>query len=159
MNRSEFTTELRYLGQHEYLPGQSSADAESTIIIGESAYRALSGLESNATINATEWYIWVGKGSTLLADIDEDDLISLRFAIEANDSVTGVSDLSSNRELVERNGGLIFGTPGLLSLQFVVAALGSVASAFVFLSSYSLSVSVRWPFFRQLALVRIRSCV
>jgi len=134
IEQSEYTTELNYLGQHEYLPGQSSADAEGTIIIGESAYRTLSGLASNATINATEWYIWVGKGTMLLADINEDDLTSLRFAIEANDSVTGVSDLSSNRELVERNGGLIFGTPGLLSLQFVVAALGSVASAFVFLS-------------------------
>jgi len=29
---------------------------------------------------------------------------------------------------------LIFGTPGLLSLQFIVASLASVASAFVFLS-------------------------
>jgi len=29
---------------------------------------------------------------------------------------------------------LIFGTPGLLSLQFVVASLASIASAFVFLS-------------------------
>ena len=29
---------------------------------------------------------------------------------------------------------MIFGTPGLLSLQFVVASLASVASAFVFLS-------------------------
>jgi ABC-type lipoprotein release transport system permease subunit len=35
---------------------------------------------------------------------------------------------------VERNGGLIFGTPGLLSLQFVVASMASIASAFVFLS-------------------------
>ena len=33
-----------------------------------------------------------------------------------------------------RTGGLIFGTPGLLSLQFVVASLASIASAFVFLS-------------------------
>ena len=33
-----------------------------------------------------------------------------------------------------RNGGLIFGTPGLLSMMFVVAALASVSSAFVFLS-------------------------
>ena len=35
---------------------------------------------------------------------------------------------------VERNGGLIFGTPGLLSLQFVVASIAAVASSFVFLS-------------------------
>ena len=35
---------------------------------------------------------------------------------------------------VERNGGLIFGTQGLLSLQFVVASMASVSLAFVFLS-------------------------
>ena len=34
----------------------------------------------------------------------------------------------------EKKESLIFGTPGLLSLQFVVASLASVASAFVFLS-------------------------
>ena len=28
IEQSEYTTELKYLGQHEYLPGQSSADAE-----------------------------------------------------------------------------------------------------------------------------------
>ncbi len=134
IEQSEYTTELEYLGQHQYLPGLPSADAEGNIIIGESAYRTLSGLDSNSTINATEWYVWVGRDNTVLADINEDDLTSLRFAVEANESVTGVSDLSSSREAVERNGGLIFGTPGLLSLQFVVAALGSVASAFVFLS-------------------------
>ena len=44
------------------------------------------------------------------------------------------SDWSTAHRDNERNGGLIFGTPGLLSLQFVVASLASVASAFVFLS-------------------------
>ena len=39
--------------------------------------------------------------------------------------------LSSAHEGNERNGGLIFGTPGL-SMMFVVAALASVSSAFVF---------------------------
>ena len=34
----------------------------------------------------------------------------------------------------DANGGLIFGTPGLLSMMFVVAALASISSAFVFLS-------------------------
>jgi ABC-type antimicrobial peptide transport system permease subunit len=43
-------------------------------------------------------------------------------------------DWKSEHEKVERNGGLIFGTPGLLSLQFVVASVAAVASAFVFLS-------------------------
>ncbi|MDC0256108.1 FtsX-like permease family protein, partial [Candidatus Poseidoniales archaeon] len=43
-------------------------------------------------------------------------------------------DWSTAHRENERNGGLIFGTPGLLSLQFIVASLASVASAFVFLS-------------------------
>ena len=37
-------------------------------------------------------------------------------------------------EEVETNGGLIFGTQGLLSLQFMVSSVAVVASAFVFLS-------------------------
>ena len=43
-------------------------------------------------------------------------------------------DWTTEHEAVERNGGLIFGTPGLLSLQFVVASIAAVASSFVFLS-------------------------
>ena len=43
-------------------------------------------------------------------------------------------DWSSKHSEVERSGGLIFGTQGLLSLQFVVASIAAVASAFVFLS-------------------------
>ena len=39
-----------------------------------------------------------------------------------------------SHEEVERNGGLIFGTPSLLSLQFVVASIAAIASSFVFLS-------------------------
>ena len=45
-----------------------------------------------------------------------------------------VLDWSTAHEEVERNGGLIYGTPGLLTLQFVVASLAAVASAFVFLT-------------------------
>ena len=43
-------------------------------------------------------------------------------------------DWETAHEDVERNGGLIFGTPGLLSLQFVVASIAAIASSFVFLS-------------------------
>ena len=48
--------------------------------------------------------------------------------------VSVASDWNTAHSDVERNGGLIFGTQGLLSLQFVVASMASVASAFVFLS-------------------------
>ena len=45
-----------------------------------------------------------------------------------------MDDWASSHKEVERNGGLIFGTPGLLSLQFVVASIAAIASSFVFLS-------------------------
>ena len=48
--------------------------------------------------------------------------------------IISAQDGSSAHESNERNGGLVFGTPGLLSMMFVVAALASVSSAFVFLS-------------------------
>jgi ABC-type antimicrobial peptide transport system permease subunit len=48
--------------------------------------------------------------------------------------VGSADDWSSQHRDVERNGGLVFGTPGLLSLQFVVSALAAIASSFVFLS-------------------------
>ena len=63
-----------------------------------------------------------------------EDLESLASKIEANASVASVLDWSTAHKEVERNGGLIFGTPGLLSLQFVVASVAAVASSFVFLS-------------------------
>ncbi|MAK25786.1 MAG: hypothetical protein CMA02_00745 [Euryarchaeota archaeon] len=134
IEQSEYNVELNHLGRHRYLPGLPSAEAEDKLIIGESTYRILTGMDSNATINSTQWYIWVGSENEHLADSDEDALTNLRVQLESNEWVTGISDLTSAREAVERNGGLIFGTPGLLSLQFVVAAIGSVASAFVFLS-------------------------
>jgi ABC-type antimicrobial peptide transport system permease subunit/uncharacterized protein YjbI with pentapeptide repeats len=134
IEQSEFNVELNHLGRHRYLPGLPSAEAEDKLIIGESTYRILSDMNANSSITSTQWYFWVGSGNEHLADSDDDGLTNLRVQIESNESVTGVSDLTSAREEVERNGGLIFGTPGLLSLQFVVAAIGSVASAFVFLS-------------------------
>ncbi|MDP6857111.1 MAG: FtsX-like permease family protein [Candidatus Thalassarchaeaceae archaeon] len=134
VEQSEFNVELNHLGRHRYLPGLPSAEAEDKLIIGESTYRILTDMDANSTITSTTWYFWVGSGNEHLADSDADGLTTLRVQIESNESVTGVSDLTSAREAVERNGGLIFGTPGLLSLQFVVAAIGSVASAFVFLS-------------------------
>ncbi|DAC67283.1 MAG TPA: hypothetical protein D7I14_02045, partial [Candidatus Poseidoniales archaeon] len=54
--------------------------------------------------------------------------------IKSNSGVISASDWSTAHEDNERNGGLIFGTPGLLSMMFVVAALASISSAFVFLS-------------------------
>ena len=68
---------------------------------------------------------------------DEDCADALRAVnaeIVNGQGVSAAQDWSSAHRENERNGGLIFGTPGLLSLQFIVASLASVASAFVFLS-------------------------
>ena len=46
----------------------------------------------------------------------------------SNGEAASASDWGTNHEANERTGGLIFGTPGLLSLQFVVASLASIAS-------------------------------
>ena len=51
-----------------------------------------------------------------------------------NEIVFSSEDWASSHEEVETNGGLIFGTQGLLSLQFMISSVAVVASAFVFLS-------------------------
>jgi ABC-type antimicrobial peptide transport system permease subunit len=77
--------------------------------------------------NSTTWIIH-------LPDISGDELKALASIIEADSRVSSTNDWETAHEAVERDGGLIFGTPGLLSLQFVVASIAAVASAFVFLS-------------------------
>ena len=69
-----------------------------------------------------------------MSGVTGDDLESLGSKLKADARVSNVVDWSSTHKSVERNGGLIFGTPGLLSLQFVVASVAAVASSFVFLS-------------------------
>jgi ABC-type lipoprotein release transport system permease subunit len=134
IDETERVVELVYLGQHGWIPGLSASDAESTIIIGEAAYRNLTDFDENGSITSLQWYIFVGEDGRQLSESDADALRALRIRLESNSVVTAAADLASANEAVERNGGLIFGTPGLLSLQFVVAALAAVASAFVFLS-------------------------
>jgi hypothetical protein len=122
---------VTYQGRHSWVPGLSSTEAEQAIVIGESAYRELVG---NATADAhtsTRWFF------ELCDQKDEDCADALRTVsveIGNGNEITAASDWSTAHRENERNGGLIFGTPGLLSLQFVVASLASVASAFVFLS-------------------------
>jgi ABC-type antimicrobial peptide transport system permease subunit len=69
-----------------------------------------------------------------LDGVSGDALEALASTLSADFRVSSVLDWSSSHKLVERNGGLIFGTPGLLSLQFVVASVAAIASSFVFLS-------------------------
>lgn len=129
------SVELDYLGQHVWIPGLDSSSAENVIIIGESSYRTLRNMTADEEITALQWFIKVSNtDDENLADADAAALKNLRIRLESVSGVNEVNDLTTSRESVERNGGLIFGTPGLLSLQFVVAAVAAVASAFVFLS-------------------------
>jgi ABC-type antimicrobial peptide transport system permease subunit len=100
---------------------------ENTIIIGEAAYRALVGDDAVDNLKASIWIVDVD-------GVDGDELSALRANLEANFLFNSAMDWETEHEKVERNGGLIFGTPGLLSLQFVVASIAAVASAFVFLT-------------------------
>ena len=115
---------MHYVGVHEYIPGVGNADG---IIIGESSWRALIGDAEADNFSSTTWIVDV-------SGVDGEQLEALGSTIAADARVSSVEDWSSTHKDVERNGGLIFGTPGLLSLQFVVASVAAVASSFVFLS-------------------------
>ena len=92
--------------------------------------RASSGKDNVAICGYHGWHDWY-----LSANHNGgDDLKALASIIEADSRVSSTNDWETAHEAVERDGGLIFGTPGLLSLQFVVASIAAVASAFVFLS-------------------------
>ena len=122
-----YQEELRYIGVHKFIPGVPSGAMASSLIISEESWRAFVGDEKANTHNSTTWIIH-------LPDISGDELNALASIIEADSRVSSTNDWETAHEAVERDGGLIFGTPGLLSLQFVVASIAAVASAFVFLS-------------------------
>ena len=117
----------QYIGTHEFIPGVPTADMGSSLIIGESTYRSLKG---NAAVDNHVANVWIVR----VDGINGDDLKVLRSSIEADARFESALDWETSHEEVERNGGLIFGTPGLLSLQFVVASIAAIASSFVFLS-------------------------
>ena len=122
-----FTEEMYYMGVHEYIPGVSAPTIASSLIIGEDSWRSLIGEEAANNYTSTDWIVRVD-------GVSGEELESLGSKIQADARVSNVVDWSSTHKTVERNGGLIFGTPGLLSLQFVVASVAAVASSFVFLS-------------------------
>ena len=122
---------VSYMGRHQWVPGLSASEAEQAIVIGESTYRELVGNATADSFSSARWFFELCDQS----DGDCADALRLVSAeITNGNGITAVSDWPSVHSENERNGGLIFGTPGLLSLQFVVASLASVASAFVFLS-------------------------
>tara|TARA_Y100000766_G_scaffold80137_1_gene68115 strand:+ start:10922 stop:14539 length:3618 start_codon:yes stop_codon:yes gene_type:complete len=122
-----YTTTMYYMGTHEYIPGVGAATIGSALIIGEDSWRNLVGNNTADNFTSKTWIVRID-------GLSGESLESLASQINADARVSGVLDWSSTHKEVERNGGLIFGTPGLLSLQFVVASVAAVASSFVFLS-------------------------
>jgi hypothetical protein len=127
LNSTLHNATLRYIGVHQFIPGIPDDTMEQSLIIGEMAWRAFVGDDAVKNHTAYTWIIAVD-------GIEGEELQALRANLEADYRVSSADDWSSAHEEVERNGGLIFGTPGLLSLQFVVASIAAIASAFVFLS-------------------------
>ena len=122
-----YTTAMYYMGTHEYIPGVGAATIASALIIGEDSWRSLVGDDLANNVTSKTWIVRVD-------GVSGTQLESLASQLKADARVSDVLDWSSTHKEVERNGGLIFGTPGLLSLQFVVASVAAVASSFVFLS-------------------------
>lgn len=130
-NSTVANTTVSYTGRHYWVPGLDTATAEQAIVIGEISYRELVGDATADNFTSNRWFFDLGSFSD---DDDGSKLRRLRVELDSSINVTTTSDWSTVHRDIERNGGLIFGTPGLLSLQFVVASVASVASAFVFLS-------------------------
>ena len=120
-------TALRYIGTHKFIPGVDTSEMEASVIIGESGYRDLMGDTRVDNLAATTWIVSID-------GVSGEDLKALRISLEADSRFDSAQDWETAHDDVERNGGLIFGTPGLLTLQFIVASVAAVASAFVFLS-------------------------
>ena len=127
LETTAYNTTLRYIGTHEFIPGVATGEMGSSVIIGESGYRNLLGNARVDNLSATTWIVSID-------GVEGEDLKALRISLEADSRFDSAQDWETSHDDVERNGGLIFGTPGLLTLQFIVASVAAVASAFVFLS-------------------------
>ncbi len=127
INTQEYNQTLEYIGIHEFIPGVPTTTMFDSLIIGESSWRAFIGDERANNFTTNTWIIKV-------ESVEGDNLEAFRANLEADSRVSSAMDWSSKHGEVERSGGLIFGTQGLLSLQFVVASIAAIASAFVFLS-------------------------
>ncbi|MBD51598.1 MAG: hypothetical protein CMB08_06800, partial [Euryarchaeota archaeon] len=123
--------DIQYMGSHRWIPGLEPTQSSQVIVIGESTYKTLVGNQTANSYTSNKWFF------ELCNQTDRSCADALRELSTEVSNIIGVSsstDWPTVHEDNERKGGLIFGTPGLLSLQFVVASLASIASAFVFLS-------------------------
>ena len=131
-NLSSFSqVELNFAGEHQWMPGMSTSSSLNSMMIGEDSFRTLT---SDAVVD--EWRSatsWVNVGD-LSTQNSGDDLVDLSRQISYSSSVSDIINWEDEHRDVERNGGFIFGAPGLLSLQFLVASSAAVVTSFVFLS-------------------------
>jgi len=120
---------VSYLGGHKWIPGMpKSIAANGVVLIAESTFRMLNG---DKDYKAKDWFVeFCDEKSKTCGD----SLKELNSQIILNSSVVSVTDWQTEYDAVKRNGGLIFGTPGILSLQYVVAVFATLASSVVFLS-------------------------
>ena len=123
--------DITYLGGHRWVPGLQSSEANQAIVIGEATYKELMGENAVDSYTSNRWFFEICDETQKDC---KDALKTLGVEVSNGVGVASSSNWGTNHEANERTGGLIFGTPGLLSLQFVVASLASIASAFVFLS-------------------------
>ena len=100
---------------------------ENFLIINEKSYRELKGNQEVDNLRSTSWIIDID-------GLDNDELQVLGLLIAADSRFESAEDWETSHEDVERNGGIIFGTQGLFTLQYIVASVAAIASAFVFLS-------------------------
>ena len=124
---SSYQTSMRYIGIHEFIPGVATNEMNNYLIINEQAYRNLVGDQEVDNLTATTWIVDVD-------GLNNDELQVLALLIAADSRFEGADDWETSHENVERNGGIIFGTQGLFTLQYLVASAAAIASAFVFLS-------------------------
>ena len=122
-----YQTSIRYIGIHEFIPGVATNEMNNYLIINEQAYRNLVGNQEVDNLRATTWIVDID-------GLNNDDLQVLALLIAADSRFEGADDWETSHENVERNGGIIFGTQGLFTLQYIVASAAAIASAFVFLS-------------------------
>ena len=127
IERTSVNSSIKYMGLHEFIPGVNSSIIADSLVIGESSWRSFVGDVIVDNYSTNNWIMRVD-------GVSGDSLKALGSQLEADSRIGEVIDWKTEHESVERNGGLIFGTPGLLSLQFVVASIAAVASSFVFLS-------------------------
>ena len=124
---TSYQTSMRYIGIHEFIPGVATNEMNNYLIINEQGYRNLVGDQEVNNLTATTWIVDVD-------GLNNDELQVLALLIAADSRFEGADDWETTHENVERNGGIIFGTQGLFTLQYLVASAAAIASAFVFLS-------------------------